>query len=181
MIGALVSAGIGAVGSIYGAIKAGQERKKLEAYTNQQASENEAKYNRDYYGDYLQRTDSQAVLKQMRDQLQDQNRQAQSTAAITGATPEAQLAQMEASNDAVGNTMSKISAMGAAFKDSVDNRYMARKDAIMAQRQSMTEVAARSGETLLSNSLSLTGNALANMVPSLGVKKTGVPGAEIKS
>ena len=184
MVGAIVSAGLGAIGSIYGAVKAGQERKKLEAYTNQQAAENEAKYNRDYNGDYLQRADSQAVMKQMRDTLKDRTQQTNSTAAITGATPEAQLAAMEANNQVVGDTMSKLGAMGAAFKDKVDDRYMARKDYIMQQRQAMTEGAARSGEALLSNGISVAGNALgslatAKLVPELGIKKNGIPGAEI--
>lgn len=186
MVGALVSAGIGAIGSIYGAIKAGQERKRLAEYTNQQEAENEAKYNRDYYGDYLQRADSQAMLKQMRDQLKDRTNQTESTAAITGATPEAQLAAMESQNQAVGDTMSKISAMGAAFKDKVDDRYMARKDYIMQQRQGITEGAARSGEALMGNAISLAGNALGSiaqseLVPSLGIKQTGLESGVVES
>lgn len=176
MIGAAISAGIGAVGSIFGAIKAGKERRKMNAFINQQSAENEAKYNRDYYGDYLQRADSQAVIKQMRDTLKDSTQQAQSTAAITGATPEAQLAQMDSQNQAVGDTMSKISAMGAQFKDRVDDRYMARKDSINQMKFGQMEGRAQSGETLLGNATSLLGSSVAGLVPNLGVKKTGLEG-----
>lgn len=176
MIGTAISAGIGAVGSIFGAIKAGKERRKMNSFINQQAAENEAKYNRDYYGDYLQRADSQAVIKQMRDTLKDSTQQAQSTAAITGATPEAQLAQMDSQNKAVGDTMSKMSAMGAQFKDRVDDRYMARKDSINQMKFGQMESAAQSGETLLGNSTSLLGSSVAGLVPNLGVKKTGLEG-----
>lgn len=161
--GAIAGAGIGAIGSIYGAIKAGKERKKLNRFIGQQETENEAKYNRDYYGDYLQRADSQAVMKQMRDTLRDKNKQDQSTAAITGATPEAQLAQMESTNKAVGNTMSQLGAMGAQFKDRVDDRYMARKDVLNNMRYGNMNSSAQSGEALMSNSLGLAGQSVSGL------------------
>ena len=179
MVGALVSAGIGAVGSIYGAIKAGQERKKMASYLSGQEADNEAKFNSDYYGDYTKRADVQAQMALMRDTLKDRTQQANSTAAITGATPEAQLAVMEANNQVVGDTMTKISAMGQQFKDRVDDRYLARKNQLSQMKYGEMEGAAQGAENLFANSMGTVGSSVGSIANNLlvlakGIKTTGV-------
>jgi hypothetical protein len=177
--GAIAGAGIGAIGSIYGAIKAGKERKKMAAYLSGQEADNEAKFNSDYYGDYTKRADVQAELALMRDTLKDRTQQANSTTAITGATPEAQLAAMEANNAVVGDTMTKISAQGQAFKDRVDDRYMARKSQLSAMKYGEMEGAAQGAENLFANSMGTVGSSVGSiannlLVPAKGIKKTGL-------
>ena len=51
MIGEAISAGLGLAGTVYGAIKAGQERKRMASYLGGMNADNESWYNKEYYGD----------------------------------------------------------------------------------------------------------------------------------
>ena len=104
---------VGIGSSIYGGIKAGQERKRMSNFISGQQSDNEAWYNKNYYGNYMDRTDTQALMKNLRDNLKTQSDRNAQTAVITGATPEAQLAAKEQANKAITDTTFKSSSNGS--------------------------------------------------------------------
>ena len=86
--------------SIFSGLIANRKRKKaeeaqnnaLQSLNNQQTMLDNL-FNSEYYGDYLNRSDNQALLKKLRDQTLQQNQQMQTQSAITGATPESIAAQ----------------------------------------------------------------------------------------
>lgn len=153
MIPAIITAGLGVTGGIVGAIGAGKQRRKMGDYLSRQEGENQSWYDKEYYGDYTQRADTQALMKNLRENMQRQTQQAESTAAITGATPEAQSTVKENANKVISDTYSKIGAMGQAYKDSIMDQYMKRKDMFAGQRMGMMEGSANSYENLMSNSI----------------------------
>lgn len=144
-------AGIGT--AIYGGVKAGKERKKMEDYLSTQEANNESWYNANALSDYTQRADAQALMSNLRENLAKQNKAVANQAIVTGATPEQLALQKEQANKAISDTYSNLGAMGQQWKDNITNRYLARKDAFAGQRMNMMEATANSYENLMSNGL----------------------------
>jgi hypothetical protein len=146
----------GVAGSVIGAIGAGRERRMMQEYLDKQNQENETWYNQNYYSDYTQRSDVQALMKTLRDNMKRQSQQAQSTAAITGATPEMTTAVQENTNKVISDTYSRIGAMGQAYKDSIVDQYLKQKNQLAGTQMSFYDNRAKSYENLMSNSVSGT-------------------------
>lgn len=144
----------GVAGSAIGAIGAGRKRRMMQGYLDKQNQENEAWYNQNYYSDYTQRSDVQALMKNLRDNMKRQNQQAQSTAAITGATPEMTTAVQENTNKVISDTYSRIGAMGQAYKDSIVDQYLKQKNQLAGTQMNFYDNRAKSYENLMSNSVS---------------------------
>lgn len=132
MIPLLIAAGAaaGLAGGIGSAINAGKSRGQLDAL----GKEYDTMYNKDYYQDYTQRSDVQAALGRMRDQMKRNSEANRNTAAITGATPEAAIAVQEADRRQLGDTTANIAGQAASYKDQVRNRYMQQRQWMTQQR-----------------------------------------------
>lgn len=166
--GAAIGGVVGLAGSLFGGGKAAQQRKKMERYLNKQDADNKAWYNTNALSDYTQRSDSQNLMKQLRDTLTRQNKAAANTAVITGATPEQQAAIKDQSNKAISDTFSNIGAMGQQYKDRVTDQYLARKQDIAGQRMGVMQGNAQAGETLQSNGLNLLSNSAGSLLSMWG-------------
>ena len=158
-LGGVVGLGAG----IFGAINAGNQRKKMEQYLNQQDAENNAWYNENAYSDYTQRADSQNLIRQLRNTLDRQNQIASDTAVVTGSTPEQQAVQKEQSNKTIADVYGNIGSLGQQYKDMVTNRYMAMKTNLANQRMGMMEGSANSYEDLMNNGFGAVGDSFKNL------------------
>lgn len=123
MLGSLIGAGIGAVGSIFGGIKASKAMKKVKRDLNDQRSENESWYDRRYNEDATQRSDAVALLTKVEDSIRSRNRQLAGTQAVMGGTAEAAAAEREANNAALAQTATNIAVNGEARKDAIESQY----------------------------------------------------------
>ena len=162
--GAAIGAGVGLLGSIWGGSKAAKQRRKMNQYLNQQDAENKAWYNANALSDYTQRSDVQNLMRNMRENLTRQNKATSNTAAITGATPEAQAAQKELSNKVISDTYANIGALGQNYKDRVTSQYLARKDNIAGQRMGLMDGKARSYENVMNTGTNFLGSSLSNLL-----------------
>jgi len=157
----IAGAGQGSVGiaaTLYGAINAGKQRKKMEQYLNQQDTENKSWYNENALSDYTQRGDTQNLIRQLRETLDQRNQIANNTAVVTGATPEQQAVQKEQNNKVISDVYSNIGSMGQQYKDMITNRYLAMRNNIANQRMGMMESKAQNYETMFNNGV----NAIAD-------------------
>lgn len=166
--GAAIGGAVGLVGSLFGGNKAAKQRKKMENYLNTQDAENKAWYNANALSDYTQRSDTQNLMKQLRDNLGKTNKRAENMAVVTGATPEQQAVQKEQSNKVISDTFANIGAQGQQFKDRVTDKYQARRENIANQRMNMMEGKAQSGENLQSNGLGMLSNAAGSLLSMWG-------------
>jgi hypothetical protein len=159
MAGASAQGTTGWVSALYGANKAGKERKKMDNYLNQQDTENKAWYNANALSDYTQRADTQNLMKQLRDNLGKNNKAAANMAVVTGATPEQQAVQKELSNRVISDTYSNMGAMGQQWKDKITDRYLSTKNMIANQRMGMIDAQASNYETLFNNGINTLGDS----------------------
>lgn len=162
MIPLIIGAAVGLGKAIAGGVKAANNRRKMNSYLNEQEAENRSWYNANALVDYTQREDTQNLIKQVRDTLGRQNKQASGSAIITGATPEQQAIQKEQANKVISDTFSNIGAMGQRWKDGITDRYLARKQNIANQRMGMMAQQADSGENLMNDGISTIGGAFSN-------------------
>jgi hypothetical protein len=121
-------------------------------------AENNAWYNKEYYQDYMNRSDAQATMKRVRDFMKRRGQQAQATAAITGATPESVVAGRAADNQVISDAAAGIQANADAYKDSVRQNYVNQKQGISAAQIAQHQADAAAGAQLMSGGLSLAGS-----------------------
>lgn len=106
----LIGGGLGLANSMFGGIKAAKERKRQDRIIREAKQRNEDFFNSEYYQNYMDRSDVQAAMKRVRDTMRKSNRTAAASAAVTGATPEAVVAQKQANNEIIADAASGIQA-----------------------------------------------------------------------
>ncbi|MDR1938645.1 MAG: hypothetical protein LBQ73_09160 [Tannerellaceae bacterium] len=154
---------VGWISALVGANNAGDERKKMDNFLNQQDAENKAWYNANALSDYTQRADAQNLMRQLRESLSKQNQASANMAVVTGATPEQQAVQKELSNKVISDTYSNLGAMGQQYKDSVVDKYQYTKRLLDSQRMGMMDSKATAYENLFQNGMNTFGDSFATL------------------
>ena len=91
---------------------------------NSQQAQLDNFFNSEYYGDYMNRSDVQSMMRSMQDQMRQQNTMNYSMAAVMGSTPEALAARQNNAAALMGNTYSQIGANMSNWKSNVLNNYI---------------------------------------------------------
>lgn len=133
MIASLVGAGLSAVGSIYGGIKASEAMKRAKDNIERQKADNEAWYNRRYNEDATQRADAMRIIAKTEEAIRNRNKQAAATAAVMGASEESVAATKAANAQATADAMSQIAVNADARKDQIESTYQQRNEAFDSQ------------------------------------------------
>lgn len=167
MIGAAIAGGLGLASGLFGGIKAAKQRKKAQRALNEEKTYNENLFNREYYSDPLERSDSAALLRNLREGLKERSKRTTATAAITGATPEAIVAEKEASNNTISDTMSNLGAMNAQYKDNVMNRYLNQRQNLYNQQQQINGQNTQSWTNMMQNGLGTAINSAGSIGKSI--------------
>lgn len=137
MIGSLIGAGMGAVGSIFGGIAASEAMKKVKRNIEDQRQRNENWYTRRINEDETQRADAQRILSKTEDMIRNRNRQAAGTQAVMGGTEESVAAAKEANNQALAEAASQIAVASEARKDQIESVYQQRDGQFAEQLNDM--------------------------------------------
>lgn len=133
MIGAIVGAGLSAIGSIAGGIASARAGKKQKEFIEQQQQKNQNWYDRRYNEDPTQRADAQRIITKTQDYLKRNNQAVAGAAAVGGATDEAVAQAKEQANKVLADTTSQIAANNEARKDKIEAAYMG-NDAAYAEQ-----------------------------------------------
>lgn len=134
MIGALIGAGTSLVSNIAGAIGSARANKKANQLIQQEKEKNKAWYDKNYNADFTQRADTQKLLNDTREMLNQRYAQTAATNVVTGGTDESAAMQKAIANQTLANTMSNANAAAAAQKDRIEQAYMS-NDATLSDRQ----------------------------------------------
>lgn len=182
---ALIGAGLGLASSIYGAIKSAKKGNEARSLISAQRQKNQRWYDQEMSKDYMNRSDTQAVLKKQKELLDEHYNRSASSAAVMGATDEATAQAKAAANKSLENTMTNIAANSAAHKDSVEQQYQEKDDALNQQQaasyQKQSQQIAKAASQAAKAGLSLVGTAIGtpsavpNVDPS-GQTKPSIPG-----
>lgn len=166
-----LGAAFGLGSAIYGGIRGAKERKKQEKLLNQQIQENKDLFNREYYQDIMNRSDTANILKNYRDTLKRQGKTQRNIATVTGATPEAVAAQKKINADAYGDVISSISSQSSQLKDNALNRYTNTNNYLLGQKSNMYAQRAQNFSNLAQNGVGLLAGSVQNLGGSIGKYK----------
>lgn len=126
MIGSLIGGAVGAIGSIFGGVKASKAMKKVKANVESQKQANEDWMNRRYNEDVTRRVGPLRVLTKTREMMLERNRAAAGAQAVMGGTEESVAAAKAAGNEAMAEAASQIAAAGDRRKDAIEQQYRQR-------------------------------------------------------
>lgn len=126
MLGGLIGAGIGAVGSIFGGIKAAKAARDARKRVERAKTENEAWHTRNYYEDPTKRASALAVLNRTEESILRRNKAAAGRQAVMGGTEDSVTAAREANSEAQADATSRVVAANDARKDAIEQQYQER-------------------------------------------------------
>lgn len=139
MIGSLIGAGLGAVGSIFGGLKASQAMKKYKSQVEQSKKENADWYNRRYNEDATKTASAQRILNITEQNIRKRNKAAAGVAAVMGSGTEQAAAEKAANNAIMSDAVSQIQANAENRKERIEERYQNR-DAQLQEQLNQIEV-----------------------------------------
>ena len=137
MIGSLIGAGLGAVGSIFGGIAASKAMKNVKNNLNAQRSANRDWYKRRYNEDATQKADAQAIITKTAEAIKARNKSAAGTQAVMGGTEESVAATKAANSQALADAAAQIAVAGERRKDAIEAQYQAKDDALQSELNDM--------------------------------------------
>lgn len=160
MIGLALGALGGLASGIFGASKSAKAAREQQRLIDEQERKNNAWYNRNYYQNQMDTAEAQAAMKRVENTLKKQSEEARATAAVTGATPEAVIAQQQANNELLADVATGIAAQGTQRKANVDAVNIQNQNSIDQQRMAQSQMAEAGSSQLMNNGLGLIGSAL---------------------
>lgn len=138
--GASILGGIGgAIGSSINARKAREELDKQNAIIDEQHAKNEAIFNKQYYQNITDRTEVQDMLRKLEENQRTQQKRNDAQTAITGATPEAQLASQNSLNKSYADAIAGIARNASTLKDGYLNNWQNQMNNYYAQRLGLSD------------------------------------------
>jgi hypothetical protein len=150
----------GLAGQIFGASASGKANKEMARMLRAKDAENEAFYNNAVNRTFLDTNAAKGVLERVRKQYEDANQIADNKGVVTGATPEAVIAQKTANNEALNNVVSQIAEQGTSYQDAKEQQYRQEKNAITDQQMQLQANKAQNAANLAGNA----GNLLTGMI-----------------
>lgn len=161
MIGEAILGTVGGLASgIFGGIKSAKAAKEQQRLIDEQESKNNAWYNRNYYQNYMDSAEAQAAMKRVENTLKKQNQEARATAVVTGATPEAAIAQQQANNEILDETATGLAAQATARKAQVEAIDQQNQNNIFQARVGQASAEEKGGAELMGAGLGMVTDAL---------------------
>lgn len=108
-------------------------------------------YDKDYYVDYMNRSDIQSLVKKLQEQSKKRLDNAEATAVVTGTTPEAIVAQKQAESEVLGQSMSQIAGYSDQWKQQVADRYNQQMSNLMGMQLQENSQKSASYANMVSN------------------------------
>ncbi|MFA6592005.1 MAG: hypothetical protein WCS67_01530 [Bacteroidales bacterium] len=175
MILTALTAAAALASAIYGTVKSEQQNRKANRLLNTQVRDNKRWYSGKLAENYIDRSDVQSALGKQRELLSEQYKNARATNTVAGGTEQSLVAQKEAANRSVGDTIANVAANASSYKDDAERLYLNRDAQLKGQQ--IAEKKAQAAET--AKAASQVSGALSSFAGSLagaGTKADGSTG-----
>lgn len=170
ILGGIISGVGSAVAGIVGGNATRKAANRNQRLIDEAQNESKAWYEKEYNANFLDRSDARAAIAKTREMLNDRYKQAEASAAVTGATEESVARQKRDANEALAEVTSNIAERADAYKDAVRANYEAQQDAIRNQKIGVNNQKAAA--------TAQAAGGLANAAGSLGEALDGVTGEQ---
>lgn len=154
----------GLASSIVSGVQADKASKAAAAEYQEKKGFLENMFNRQYYQDITKRTDVQNMLRLLQENQDKQAKRDEAVAAITGATPEAQLAAQDSRNKSYADALAEIASNASTLKDTYLQNYQNQRMALVNPQsqiyQNSSNMWGQAGSNLFSSGASLLGSGI---------------------
>jgi hypothetical protein len=161
----------GGVGQLFGLGKSAQANKKYDQYLSGMNRKLDTWYNKEYNTNYLDTDEAKSVLRLLQNQAKEVSGDLESSAAITGASAEKQVAAKDKLNQNYTNAATRLSGYGTQRKDQIQREYMGRKNNLDQMNLQSLASKDQNWSQFGQNSMGLAQNAL--MMNAMGGGKGG--------
>lgn len=144
----IAMAAIGLGGKIFGGIKSGQQMRQAEGIVDKQVSDLTTWYDTEKNRDFLQSNLGSAAMNKVLQDIEQRNQQIESTAAVTGASDAAKIAQKAKSQERFGDVVKDLASYGTARQDRIEGRYRSGIGSLMGQKINLATGRAQSAANL---------------------------------
>jgi hypothetical protein len=169
-----IGAGLSLAGMAWSAIKGGQANRANEQLVADQEQENESWYNN--RRDYMDTVQGKSSVEMVRQAYEDRAKSDASTAAITGATGEAEIAQKTEANRSYNDAIRQIAGQGAQYTERNEGIYRQGLRDVYNKKMNINSAKAENAANLGQNVGSLFGTAAtAGMFEQGMINKTPKP------
>lgn len=160
MWGSIIGSAIGLGASTYGNIKAGKESKAMSKMIKRKERELDTYYKGELAKNTLDTEYAKSSMKKIREQLDERRKRSDSTAAITGASDEAKVAEKANDSKSISDAVTSLAQYGSQRKDALRRDYMGRKDGIFSARMGVSQGRVQSALNLSNNGWNAIGSAI---------------------
>lgn len=139
-------AAAGMFSKIYGGIKSGKANREAEGIVDNQITDLNSWYDVEKNRDFLESNVARSAITNVLENIEDRNKQVDSTAAVTGGSDASVIAAKAKSQDQYSNTIRDIASYGTARGDRIEDRYRTNLSQLMGQKTNIqTGKAANAG------------------------------------
>lgn len=118
----LITTGASLVGSAFGLSKSAEANRKAESYLSSRINSLDARFNKDYYQDFLDTEAARSTMGRLNSQFTDMAKNIKSSAA-SGSTAEAEIAAKDNLQKSYADSVSSIAGMGTQYKMGLRSAY----------------------------------------------------------
>jgi hypothetical protein len=157
-----ITAGLGVAslaGQVFGGLYGGKQMTAAENLLKKQLEENEAFYNLNVKRDFLDTNVAKGMFERLRKDLEQANKNITSTAAVTGATPEAEIAEKTKVQEGYNEAVSRLAEGATGYQQGQEALYRGEKSRLTQQQVDLAKQRAESGANVASNAASVMGAA----------------------
>lgn len=119
----LLGGGVSVLGNLFGLGGSAKASKKYDSYLSAMNNRVNAFYNNKLYGDYLDTEEAKSALRLLTEQQKEANDDLKSSAAITGASAEKQVAQKDKLNKNYTQAVTGFAGQGGQLKRQYADQY----------------------------------------------------------
>lgn len=153
-------AAAGLFGQISGGIKSGRAMKEAGGLVDKQVSDLTSWYDTEKNKDFLQSNIASSAMNKVLQDIEERGRTIESSAAVTGASDAARIAQKAKSQEQFGDVVKDLAGYGTAREDRLEGRYRANLAQLMGQKVGLATGKAQEGAQL--------GSAAGQLLPAAG-------------
>lgn len=123
----LLSGGLGVAGNLFGLSKSSQANRKYDNYISGMTNKLDNWYNKESNTNYLDTEEAKAVLRRLQEEAKEISGDLESSAAVTGASAEKQVAMKDKLNKNYTGAATSLAGRGTQRKDNLRREYMGRQ------------------------------------------------------
>lgn len=163
MLPAIILGALSLAGGIAGSVISSKNAKKANDKLKEQEDFNRSLFAQQYYQDIINRSDTQNMLRRLRNDMNANVEKMENTAVVTGATPEAVAAAKANNARAYADAVANIAATGAQRKDAALANFQNQQNQTYTNWVGTFNNNAQNWSNFASQSFQSGANAIGNM------------------